>query len=274
MIETSHWVHDLSPYLIRFGEGFGIRYYGLAYLLGFAFAYVLLTHLRRRGLVSITEDQQSRLTAMLIAGVMLGGRLGYVVLYAGNEFAHRPLMALEIWQGGMSSHGGFIGVALALLLFASRERLSALRLSDAVAVLTPPGIFLGRIANFINGELWGTPSNVPWAVIFPRSAPLGMPRHPSQLYEAGLEGLLLFAFAFWRMTHTPVARRPGRLTGEFLLLYALARIFGEQFREPDAALILGLSRGVFYSIFLGTTGLVLLLVSRCQKPPPQTTQQE
>lgn len=272
MTATSHWVHDLDPYLIWFGGELGIRYYGLAYLLGFVIAYGLLTYLRKRGLAAITADQQSRLMTMLVVGVLLGGRLGYILLYTWGEFIRNPLMVFEVWRGGMSSHGGFIGVTLALLLFARRERLSLLHLADLTAVMTPPGILLGRIANFINGELWGIPSRVPWAVIFPFSAPAGTPlqaiapRHPSQLYEAGLEGLLLSVFMIWRITRTTVARKPGRLAGEFLLLYTLARVVGEQFREPDATLILGLSRGVFYSIFLASGGLLLLLVSRRDKP--------
>jgi phosphatidylglycerol:prolipoprotein diacylglycerol transferase len=168
-----------------------------------------------------------------------------------------------VWEGGMASHGGMIGVILATGWFARRNGIPMLHLWDLVATTAPAGLFFGRIANFINGELWGKPSTVPWAVIFPRSASpdqpdLLVPRHPSQLYEAALEGVLLFAYMQWRFWRSDTAReRPGRLAGEFLIVYALVRIAGEAFREPDATLILGMSRGTFYSIFMIAFGLVL-----------------
>ncbi len=265
MQTIEHWVHDLDPFLWRISGNFGIRYYGLAYVCAFAIAFGLLSLMRRKEIVTITPEEQSSLFSYLILGVFLGGRIGYVLLYAWQEWVDRPMMLIEVWQGGMSSHGGFVGVILALALFARRHRLSLLTLGDAATVMTPPGLLLGRIANFINGELWGIPSRVSWAVIFPLSEPYGTPvsqippRHPVQLYAAGLEGLLLTGFTLWRMFGTRAPKTPGHLSAEFLVLYAILRIIGEQFREPDAALILGLSRGGFYSILLLVAGLALRL---------------
>jgi phosphatidylglycerol:prolipoprotein diacylglycerol transferase len=168
----------------------------------------------------------------------------------------------------MASHGGFIGVLVACWWVTKKLNLSFLQLGDLLCPLVPPGILLGRIANFINGELWGKVTQVPWAVIFPQSALPGTPveqiapRHPSQLYEAGLEGALLLVYSQWRLWKTDVLASPGRLTGEFLAIYAVVRIFGEQFREPDAPLIMDLSRGSFYSIFLLIAGAFLIYRSR------------
>jgi phosphatidylglycerol:prolipoprotein diacylglycerol transferase len=201
----------------------------------------------------------------LILGTLVGGRLGFMLLYDLGDFLRAPWSFFEVWHGGMASHGGFAGVVLAALFFARRNSIPFPRLADILVPLTPPGLMLGRIANFINGELWGKVSQVPWAVIFPASAQPGtpvhliQPRHPSQLYEAFLEGFVLLLFSqlrFWRSDI--VQRQPGRLSGEFLVAYALLRILGELFREPDAALILGVSRGIFYSVLMGLVGLYVL----------------
>jgi phosphatidylglycerol---prolipoprotein diacylglyceryl transferase len=228
-----------------------------------------LLHLScKHGKAELTPDQQSfTITAMMI-GVLLGGRLGYSIFYALEETLHRPWVIFQVWKGGMASHGGFIGVLVACWWVAKKLKLSFLKLGDLLCPLVPPGIMLGRIANFINGELWGKISNVSWAVIFPQSSMPGTPleqipaRHPSQLYEAGLEGALLLIYIQWRFWKTNVLIWPGKLAGEFLIIYAVVRIFGEQFREPDASLIAGLSRGSFYSIFLFAGGLYLILRSR------------
>jgi phosphatidylglycerol:prolipoprotein diacylglycerol transferase len=176
-----------------------------------------------------------------------------------------PLALLRVWDGGMASHGGFLGVTVALLWSARGHGLPWRHLADLVASVAPLGLFFGRLANFINGELWGKPSNVPWAVVFPASAEPGTPvelitpRHPSQLYAAALEGLLVLAVTQWLVWRTPWLRQaPGRIAGAFLVAYALGRSIGEVFREPDAGLILGLSRGTFYSLFLAAGGLALL----------------
>jgi phosphatidylglycerol---prolipoprotein diacylglyceryl transferase len=265
---TTHWVHDLDPMLLRIYGDIGIRYYGLAYVLAFAIAFALLSLMRKRRLIVMNPEQQSALFSYLVLGVFLGGRIGYTALYTLDEWIRHPLLVFEIWHGGMSSHGGFVGVIVALALFARRHQLPLRALGDAAVVMTPPGLLLGRIANFINGELWGIPSQVPWAVIFPLSAPAGTPvadipaRHPSQLYEAGLEGLLLMLYTSWRMFGTKATQKPGNLAAEFLILYAIVRIIGEQFRAPDATLIAGLSRGSFFSLFLIAGGLGLLAYNK------------
>jgi phosphatidylglycerol---prolipoprotein diacylglyceryl transferase len=204
----------------------------------------------------------------LIAGVILGGRLGYFLLYQPEVFRTDPLMLVRVWEGGMASHGGFAGVVVALWWFTRRREPGLLRTADLIVTVAPVGLFFGRMANFINGELWGKLATVPWAVNFKHTGGGDFPRHPSQLYEAGLEGLLLFAYMQWRFWRGGAARRqPGRLAGEFLIAYALLRALGELFREPDAGLILGLSRGTFYSLFLilAGAGLIASAVRRDSK---------
>ncbi len=255
---ASYWVHDLSPFLIQFSENFGIRYYGLAYLAGFAAAGWLFHLYHQAGRSPLDSAGIFDLLTWLIAGVIVGGRLGYFLLYQFEDFLRAPLALVQVWKGGMASHGGMIGVAGALWWFTRKRTLGFLSAADLVVTVAPLGLCFGRIANFINGELWGTPTRVAWAVIFPSSPHPLMPRHPSQLYEAGLEGLLLFALMQWRFWMSPAQKQPGRLSGEFLLSYALARTIGEMFREPDAALVLGLSRGTFYSLFFLGSGLALI----------------
>lgn len=272
-----HWVHDLSPYLIRFGEDFGIRYYGLAYVLGFVVAYALLAHYHRKGRSPLNSDQLSNAFLAIIIGVMAGGRLGHFIFYDFAALRANPLNLFRVWEGGMASHGGFIGVAIAILWIGRREKIGPLRVSDLLVTVAAPGIFFGRIANFINGELWGKITDVSWAVRFPQSVPPGVPvdaippRHPSQLYAAALEGLLVFAYMQWRFWKTPAQLRSGQLTGEFLIAYALARIVSEIFREPDpAGLIMGLSRGTFYSIFLALGGIGFIVFARSRSPRGET----
>jgi phosphatidylglycerol:prolipoprotein diacylglycerol transferase len=261
------WVDRLDPFLIRFTGNFGIRYYGISYVLGFLAAAWLLRSYARAGRSLLPGDKIADFMVAAVLGVVLGGRIGHYFLYDGwRTFGSDPFAILRVWDGGMSSHGGFIGVIIALAWFGRSEGIPFAHLADLVSSTAPAGLFFGRIANFINGELWGKESNVPWAVIFPRSMPEGTPdylippRHPSQLYEAGLEGLLLLAFTQWRFWRSDVVReRPGRLAGEFLIAYALVRAAGETFREPDASLIMGLSRGTFYSIFMVAFGLFLAM---------------
>jgi phosphatidylglycerol---prolipoprotein diacylglyceryl transferase len=272
----AYWVHHLSPFVWQFSDTIGIRYYGLAYLLGFVGGAFLLHVYARKGRSRLPEPAITDFIIAIVIGVMVGGRVGSFLLYEGwRNLGEDPLAFFKVWQGGMASHGGFVGVALAMAWFARRHRLSFLHLSDLIVSVAPLGLLFGRIANFINGELWGKISTVSWAVIFPDSAPPGTPveliapRHPSQLYEAALEGAVLLAFMQWRFWRTDVvARRPGRLAGEFLIAYAVVRMIGELFREPDAGidLIMGLSRGTFYSFFLIGVGLVLVL----RKAPAST----
>ena len=262
MADSNYWVHDLSPFLIEFSDGVGIRYYGLAYLAAFAAAFLLLSYYHRRKRSPLDNDQLSTSFFAIIIGVLAGGRIGYFLFYDFAAFRSDPLVLFRVWEGGMASHGGFIGVAVAIWWIARAQRMPVLRLADLLVTVAPPGIFFGRIANFINGELWGKITTVSWAVRFPQSVPPGTPveeipaRHPSQLYEAGLEGLVLFIYLQYRFWKTPVVKRsPGQLTGEFFIGYAIARIVSEVFREPDAGLILGMSRGTFYSIFLIAIGI-------------------
>lgn len=271
-LSARYWVHDWSPFLWEFSPGIGIRYYGVAYVLGFVIGFWLLNRYSRAGRSPLNPEQNGDFLFALVLGVLLGGRLGYFLLYTPELLLREPLSFFKVWDGGMASHGGFLGVLVALLWFARHTRVGGWTLADLVATITAPGLLLGRIANFINGELWGNVASVPWAVIFPTSAPPGtpddriLPRHPSQLYEAALEGLFLLVYMQLRFWRSSTAReRPGQLAGEFLALYAVGRIICEQFREPDAALIAGLSRGAFYSFFLLVAGLAVIVWARLHR---------
>ncbi len=268
------WIHNFSPFLGPHWGNIGIRYYGLSYVLGFLAAASLLIRYARAGRSQLSAAKVGDLMVAIVIGVMLGGRLGSFLLYHPDQLLRDPLSFFRVWEGGMASHGGFIGVAVALAWFARTEKIPFLHLSDLIVSAAPAGLFFGRIANFINGELWGTPTRVPWAVIFPNSADPGtplhliLPRHPSQLYEAALEGLLLLALMQWRFWRSAiVCTQPGRLAGEFLLAYAIVRTVGELFREPDASLLFGLSRGTFYSTFLVIAGAALIAYARAKASP-------
>ena len=263
----TYYVHHAHPFLIQFTENIGIRYYGLAYLLGFVAAGWMFRRYYLAGRTTLDPNAAMDLMVAIVAGVIIGGRLGFFLLYTPGVLLTNPLALLRVWEGGMASHGGFFGVLVALWLFTRSRKMGFLHLADLIVTAAPVGLFLGRIANFINGELWGKISYVKWAVIFPTSVQPGTPidlippRHPSQLYEAGLEGLLLLAYAQWRFWKTDAAReQPGRIAGEFLIGYALVRAFCEVFRETDigVSLILGLSRGTFYSFFIVAGGMALI----------------
>lgn len=259
----AYWVHDLSPFLIQFSENFGIRYYGLAYVLGFVAAVWLFHRYARAGRSLVPADRIGDFMVAIVIGVIAGGRLGHFLLYQPHVLVAEPLALLRVWEGGMASHGGFLGVALALAWYARRHKVPFLHLGDLVTSAAPVGLLLGRIANFMNGELWGKPADLPWAVIFAQTAPDRLPRHPSQLYEAALEGAVLLAYVQWRFWRSDIVRaQPGRLAGEFLIAYALLRTLGELFREPDAPLLFGLNRGMFYSFFLIVAGLIVIAFAR------------
>ncbi len=281
-----YWVHNLDPFALHFPASWplpGIRWYGLAYIAGFLMAAGLLRLYAVKGRWPLTSDQRSTLITSLIIGILGGGRLGYCLLYRPADFFANPLIIIRVWEGGMASHGGFAGGLLALWWFGRHSRLGFRQVCDGVATLVSPGLFLGRIANFVNGELWGKVTTVSWAVIFPvrdQGVLIGYtePRHPSQLYEALLEGLLLALYMQWRWWSGPPpgqpgARPSGQLAGEFLIGYALVRMVGEIFREPDEgiSLLLGLSRGTFYSIFMILGGLGFIVASRRgeKEPPPK-----
>lgn len=274
--EINYWVHDLDPVILQLTDTLAIRWYGLAYVTGFLIGFALWSLYRKHGKTSLTSEMRENLALAMILGVVVGGRLGYFLFYEFWNLLEDPLILFRVWTGGMASHGGFLGVTVAGIWFARKYRVSPLHLGDLIASVAAPGLMLGRIANFITGELWGKVTDVPWAVIFPSSAGSGVPvefispRHPSQLYEAALEGLFMLIYMqcrFWMVRgrsdqYNPDASRsarPGHLMAEFLIGYSIARWIGEFYRHPDAALIMGLSRGSFYSIFsfLAGTGLLL-----------------
>ncbi len=264
-----YWVHDLDPVAIHLFGDLAVRWYGLAYAAAFLIGAGLLWLYEKKGKSPLNGDQQSNVIFAIIIGVLLGGRLGYVLLYDLPRTLQDPLSIFRVWEGGMSSHGGFLGVTAALVWISRKYEVGFFRLGDLVCSIVPVGLLLGRLANFINGELWGTVSRVPWAVVFPQSAPPEVPisqippRHPSQLYEAALEGALLLAYMQWRFWKSGIPlRKPGQLSGEFLILYAIGRIIAEQFREPDASLILGMSRGIFYSVFILAAGGAVIWFAR------------
>jgi phosphatidylglycerol:prolipoprotein diacylglycerol transferase len=267
MTINGYWVNNLNPVLIQITDKIAIRYYGVSYLLSFAIGMWLLNLYYKNGKSPLDSEQQTDAVLLLITGTIIGGRLGNSILYDWNYFISDPLSVFRIWEGGMASHGGMIGVAIATWWIAKKFNISFLRLGDIFCTLTPPGLFLVRIANFINGELWGKITHVSWAVIFPLSSPAGTPlslippRHPSQLYEAFFEGFLLLLYTQYRFWKSDILRKPGHLSGEFFIFYATARIFCEFFRELDSSKILGISRGTFYSLFLVAAGILLIKIS-------------
>ncbi len=223
----------LSPIALELGP-LMIRWYSLAYIAGILLGWWYLTRLIAQPNAPLARRHADDMVFYATLGIILGGRLGYTIFYA-PEIWQNPLDVLKLWEGGMAFHGGAIGVIVAIAWLATKEKLNWLRVGDYIACCVPFGLFFGRIANFINGELWGRASDVPWAMVFP-DAPDGLPRHPSQLYEAGLEGIVLglaLAFAFWR---TEARNKPGMLGGIFLVGYGISRFLVEFVREPDAAL--------------------------------------
>jgi len=256
-----YWTHNLNPVLFHIWGPLAVRWYGLAYLLGFIGGYLILKRLSRRGEFAVpVEELGNFMIHLALFGVFLGGRLGYVLLYAWDTFLHDPLFAIRVWEGGMASHGGMLGVLGVLLWTARKQKCSFFNLTDGLALVAPIGLFFGRIANFINGELWGRPTQVAWAVIFPQAGDLTpTPRHPSQLYEAFGEGLFLF-IALWAIRRTAWGKREGTASALFLLLYATARIVSEFFREPDSTVYLGwLTKGQLYSGFMLIAGVAIIL---------------
>jgi len=283
-------IHDLDPWLFQFGtSGIGVRWYGLAYVGGFVVAYQLLRLLARRQIGPLREGELADfITMVALFGVLLGGRLGYMLFYDLGGFLREPWRIVQVWDGGMASHGGIAGVTLFVWFYARKHGYSWSAIGDNLVCVAPVGVFFGRIANFINGELYGKPADparVPWAMRFPdeilaepdvadavfRQLPgmtfeqikgalhdpavrevLGSaltPRHPSQIYQALLEGLLLFGILFglrWKFPRLP----DGLLTGLFFLLYALFRILGETWRHADSGYIGPLQKGQFYSLFM------------------------
>jgi phosphatidylglycerol---prolipoprotein diacylglyceryl transferase len=259
----------IDPVLIAIGP-FAIRWYALAYIGSLLLGWRYVRWLSTLPPPVMTREQADDLLVWITLGVILGGRLGYVLFYKPAYYLQHPLEALAVWHGGMSFHGGLIGVLLAGYLFARRNGLHPLRVGDVVAAATPIGLFFGRLANFINGELFGRPSDVPWAMVFPHGGPL--PRHPSQLYEAALEGLVLFLILFACASRPALRERPGLIGGVFLAGYGLARFTVELFREPDdhlGFLIGGATMGQLLSLPMILLGLFLIL--RARAPAARTS---
>jgi phosphatidylglycerol---prolipoprotein diacylglyceryl transferase len=305
----AYYLHDLDPIIFRIYDNVGPRWYGLAYVLAFISGFVLFLWLAKRGYADLPVAKVGDfITGAALFGVILGGRLGYVFFY-NPEMLRAPLSILRVWEGGMSSHGGMIGLLLFTFYYAHRHKISWMNLGDNLGVTAPVGLFFGRCANFINGELYGRVTNVPWAMQFPKElldhpkeadraissctqidpslttpeAIIGaahrqpqvanalrsilMPRHPSQLYEAFFEGIVLFAILWFVRTRM---RQPnGVLTGLFFICYAIFRIVIEYFREPDATLIGPFTRGQFFSFFLIVIGASVIVAAKMRPAFPR-----
>jgi phosphatidylglycerol:prolipoprotein diacylglycerol transferase len=300
----AYYLHNLDPFIFRISGNVGPRWYGMAYVLAFVFAWLLLRVLSRRGYLDLPQAVLGDfVTWVALFGVMVGGRLGYVLFYR-PEMLRDPLSILRVWEGGMASHGGIIGIVVFTLIYSRRHKLPWTNPGDNLCVAAPIGLFLGRCANFINGELYGRVTTVPWAVQFPkellevhnaaeadqalaacqqvdpslrsvdsiveavRTNPkiadvlrgILTPRHPSQLYEAAAEGVILFAILWFVRTR---CRTPnGFITGLFLICYSVLRIIVENFREPDAPLVGMFTRGQFFSLFTVAIGIGFIIVAR------------
>jgi len=306
---VAYYVHDLNPLIFRLWDNVGPRWYGLAYVLAFACSYALFRFLARRGYADLpVEKVGDFITGAALFGVIVGGRLGYVFFYK-PEMLREPMSILRVWEGGMSSHGGMLGLLAFTFFYAWRHKISWINLGDNLVVTAPIGLFFGRCANFINGELYGRSTNVSWAVQFPKELTENIgeaeraiaacrqidptlnssdaivaavrhepqvketlrgiltPRHPSQLYEAFSEGIILFAILWFVRTRM---RPPnGVLTGLFFICYAIFRIVVENFREPDASLIGGFTRGQFFSFFLIAIGLAFVIFAKLRPRYPK-----
>lgn len=263
---------DISPVLFDievFGYTLALRWYALAYIAGILIALMIVrTTLRRTALWSpgtapMTVDQAERLLTWIIFGIIIGGRLGFVLFYEPATYFADPFKIVQVWNGGMAFHGGFLGVVVATMWFCKREGIAMLQVGDLLAVAVAPGLFLGRVANFINAELWGRPTSLPWGVAFPGDAAQACAgvtgvcaRHPSQLYEALLEGVLLGSVMLWLGWRRGWFARPGALMGGFIAGYGVARFIVEFFRQPDANFVSpGNPLGLAFQI--GGTGLTM-----------------
>ena len=307
----AYYLVDFDPFIFRLWDNIGPRWYGLAYVLAFGCAYWVYRHLAKRGYADLSPDKVADFVlGNAIFGVLLGGRLGFVFFYK-PEMLREPLSILRVWEGGMSSHGGMLGILIFSFYYAHRHKLSLANLGDNLVVGAPIGLFFGRCANFINGELYGRVTNVAWAMQFPKELfdhpdeadraigacsridpslstldgimsavhrpALGgqvkeilrailTPRHPSQLYEAFFEGIVLFLILWFVRTRT---RQPnGVLIGLFFICYAIFRIVVENFREPDATLIGPFTRGQFFSFFLIAIGIAFVVVAKMRPSFP------
>lgn len=258
---TGIYFPNIDPVAIHLGA-FGIRWYSIAYLLGILFSWTLTKKMVTRYPMDIKAEHIDDACFWMTIGMILGGRFGYVFFYNYNFYMEHPSQILAVWHGGMSFHGGMIGVILAMLFYSHKIKVRFLELSDLMVCVVPIGLFFGRIANFINAELFGRiTTSVPWAIIFPNGGPL--PRHPSQLYEAIFEGLFLFILLFTIWTRCVSVRvKHGLTSGLFLTGYSLARIMLENFREPDAQigfLFARITMGQVLTIPMLIMGLILII---------------
>ena len=265
-----------DPVAIAIGP-FAIRWYALAYIGGIVLGWIYARSLLKNqelwgGPAPISLPQIDDFILWVTLGIILGGRTGYVLFYNPAFFLQHPAEIVELWKGGMSFHGGFLGCAIAVILFCWKNDLPILSLGDIVTAVGPIGLFLGRLANFINSELWGRPADasVPWAMVFPND-PLHVPRHPSQLYEAGLEGIVLFT-VLAVMIRMGALKRPGLILGSFIAIYAIARIISELYREPDPQLGFlwgGLTMGMLLSVPMILAGAILIVMAWRRKTREQ-----
>jgi phosphatidylglycerol:prolipoprotein diacylglycerol transferase len=257
----------IDPVLVSIGP-FAVHWYGVAYIIAFVSAGLIARSLIRRWGLPLTDDDLIEILLAAVIGVILGGRLGYVLVYGGSQYIRHPLEAFAVWDGGMSFHGGLAGILVAAWVESRRKPVSFLTLADLGSVGTPVGIFFGRVANFVNAELWGRPTDLPWGVVFPGAGPL--PRHPSQLYEALLEGVLLLVV----MLVLARRRRPdGEIFGWFLILYGVFRIAVEFARQPDAQIgfIAGIvTMGQLLSVPMIVLGVWLVFRARRSGLSPAT----
>ena len=281
---------DIGPDLFSvelFGMSFALRWYALAYIAGILIGWRMVVAFVRRpalwpgGRAPMRPEQVEELLTWVILGVILGGRLGFVLFYRPLHYLENPLEIFMLWQGGMAFHGGLLGVVVAVWIFTGRHGIDRLSAADALAIATPPGLLLGRLANFINAELWGRPWEGPWAMVFPTD-PLGLPRHPSQLYEAALEGLVLGAALLWLALRRRALHRPGLVAGIFFAGYGAARFVVEIFRQADPQFItadnpmgfsigsgaIGVTMGQLLSLPMVALGLALAGWALARRPRP------
>ncbi|MEM8633193.1 MAG: prolipoprotein diacylglyceryl transferase [Pseudomonadota bacterium] len=284
---------NISPEIFSIDLGgfqFALRWYAMAYVVGIILGWWMAVRIATSDVLwktrptPLTRAEADEFVTWIVLGIVLGGRLGYVLFYQPGYYMQHPLEIFMIWQGGMAFHGGFLGVAIAIVLFARRHQVPLLSMADIVAIATPPGIFFGRVANFINGELWGRPTDAPWGVIFPgeRAQDCGQPlgelcaRHPSQLYEAALEGLVLGLVLLFLAYRRDWLEKPGQITGMFLAGYGAGRFVVEFFRQADPQFItpdnpwghvigigpVGITMGQTLSLPMIIAGVALILWAR------------
>ena len=245
-------VHNFDPIFIDLGL-FQIRWYSIAYILGMIIGWAYAGKIIKYNFIQIKTSHLNDLIIYLLVGIILGGRLGYIFFYNFEYYFQNPTEILKLWHGGMSFHGGLLGVIISTIIYSNKTRTSFFRFADIISCAAPIGIFLGRLANFINGELYGKISTLPWAVIFPNAG--NLPRHPSQIYEAILEGVFLFLLVNYFALKKKLILKTGLTSGIFLILYSIFRIVSEIFREPDMHL------GLFFNyVSLGTLLSIITLI--------------